>query len=122
MPPGAQPIADSCREGPVATISAWTAVTAVGIECITTANTVFLGASKDFGMLTAYGGVASESSNMVLDYEYEDTGDVISFEVEGRQSSRLTLGGALNLGAMRLNLEIGHGEMTTYSAGLMFGL
>lgn len=94
----------------------------VGTLVETTANTVFLGASKDFGMLTAYGGVASESSNMALDYEYEDTGDVISFEVEGRQSSRLTLGGALNLGAMRLNLEIGHGEMTTYSAGLMFGL
>ena len=41
----------------------------------------------------------------------------ISFETEGMQESRITLGATLAF----LNLEIGHGKLTTYSAGAMFG-
>jgi hypothetical protein len=40
--------------------------------------------------------------------------------VDGRQESRFTIGLTLDI-LLDLNLEAGFGDMTTYSAGLMFG-
>ena len=79
-----------------------------------------LAVSKAFTSLTVYGGYAIESSDMDVSYTYEETGDKIAFNTEGIQESRFTVGVTLDI-LLKLNLEMGHGDLTTYSAGLMFG-
>jgi hypothetical protein len=44
----------------------------------------------------------------------------MAFTVDDTQSSRVTLGVTLDVLA-KLNIEMGHGDLTTYTAGLMFG-
>ena len=89
------------------------------------ANSYFLALSKSWPALTLYGGFAFEDSKMKVAYYYEDpdnpnlTQDV-SFSVDGRQETRFTVGITLDV-FLDLNLEAGFGDMSTYSAGLMFG-
>jgi len=87
------------------------------------ASSVFLAVSRDLPLLTVYGGFAVESSDMTVSYTY--TGGTvdrdISFDVDGIQENRVTLGATLNV-LSRLNIEMGLGDVTTYSAGLLFGL
>lgn len=84
-------------------------------------SSLHLAVSKSLPALTIYGGFAKESSSMDVSYVYEGTGDAISFSVDGRQETRFTLGLTLDILA-KLNVEMGHGDLTTYSAGLMFGM
>ncbi len=98
----------------------------VGSVFETNASTYFVGASKVFSPVTVYGGFAIENSDLEVSYDFihPDTSVVspVNFEVEGIQDSRITLGVTLNFMA-RLNIEAGIGnKMTTYSAGLMFGI
>ncbi len=89
------------------------------------ASSWFLAASRSFGVATVYGGAALESSEFDVDYEWQrGPGDVVpvAFSVDGLQESRFTLGATLNLG-VRLNADVNVGsELTTYTAGLMFGI
>jgi hypothetical protein len=91
------------------------------------AHTIFAGASKSFTLLTVYGGLATEDSSMDVAYDYVNESDPslntsIAFTIDGIQTTRMTLGVTLDILA-KLNLEVGLGnKMTTYSAGLMFGL
>jgi len=94
----------------------------VGDILETNANSYFLGVSRDYAIATLYGGFAIESSDMSISYEYDKDGSNVEFTVDGIQESRFTLGTALNLKFMKLNAEMGIGEITTYSAGLMFGM
>ncbi len=89
----------------------------VGTLIETTAKTYFLAASKEFGLITAYGGLAKEDSDMTVSYTNIDSGDSISFDASAEQESRLTLGAKFAV----LNVEMGLGTLTTYSAGAMFG-
>jgi hypothetical protein len=41
--------------------------------------------------------------------------------LDGEQDFRFTVGGTLDFG-LQLNVEAGIGKMSTYSAGLMFGI
>ena len=81
--------------------------------------------SKSFPALTIYGGYAIEESDMKIAYTYIDEAaginESVAFQVDGRQEHRWTLGVTLDI-LMKLNVEMGHGDMTTYSAGLMFGI
>jgi len=54
---------------------------------------------------------------MTVSYVQEDSGRSISFDASAGQESRLTLGARFGL----LNAEMAHGDLTTYSAGLMLG-
>ena len=98
----------------------------VGSIYESTASTYFAGVSKSFTLLTVYGGVAAESSSLDVAYEYVNEDDAslnqdVSFEIDGVQDSRLTLGVTLDFLA-KLNVEAGFGnKLTSYSAGLMFG-
>ncbi len=85
------------------------------------ATSMHLAISKSLPAMTIYGGFAKESSSMDVAYVYEATGDEVSFSVDGRQETRFTLGVTLDIVA-KLNVEMGHGDLTTYSAGLMFGM
>ncbi len=89
------------------------------------ANSYFLAVSKSWPAMTIYGGFAIESSDMKVAYYFEDPdfpdlAQDVSFSVDGRQDSRFTVGINLDI-LLNLNLEAGFGDMTTYSAGLMFG-
>ena len=92
-----------------------------------TATSMFVAASKSYTLMTVYGGFALEDSEMDVSYLFEHPTDPalnsqVDFTVDGLQDSRFTLGATLDFIA-KLNLEVGVGsKMTTYSAGLMFGL
>jgi len=89
------------------------------------AESWFLAASRSFTAVTVYGGVARESSDFDVDYDWiRGPGDVVpvAFNVEGVQDNRFTLGATLEIG-VKLNADVNFGsELTTYSAGLMFGI
>lgn len=99
---------------------------------LTEASSVYLAASYDLPVMTVYGGYAVESSDMEVYYSFDnpDFGDLsgqeIRFKEDGRQESRLTLGANTDVPVFlgikaKLNIEMAHGDFTTYSAGLMFG-
>lgn len=88
----------------------------------TKAHSFFLGASKDFALVTVYTGVAKESSEMTITYEFEDLSEDVSFTVDGVQDKRAILGATLGLPLVTLNAEVAKGSIATYSAGLMFGI
>ncbi|MBU2503328.1 hypothetical protein KJ682_18510 [bacterium] len=95
----------------------------VGTVLETNASMFYVAASRQFSILTLYGGIGFESSDMTVTYTYEsdDLDQDISFEVDGAQDSRLTIGGTLDLG-LKLNAEIAKGSaITTMSAGLILG-
>jgi len=93
-------------------------------------SSLHLAVSKAYTAATVYAGFAKESSDMDITYTYIDDFDDadpandieqdISITTDGGQGHRFTLGATLNILA-NLNVEVGHGDMTTYSAGLLFG-
>lgn len=84
------------------------------------ATSMFIAASKSFPVVTLYGGYAKEDSEMSVAYTYAGDGSGVAFTVDDTQESRITVGATLNVLA-KLNVEMGHGELTTYTAGLLFG-
>ena len=94
----------------------------------TDAQSLYLAASKNLSMVTLYGGYAWEQSNMKVSYWFEGYSDSVidvephqvGFDVDGIQQNRFTIGATLNLG-LKLNAEYSYGEMSTITAGLIFG-
>ncbi len=84
------------------------------------ANSYFLAVSKSWPAMTLYGGFAIEDSEMTVTYYNPDFDTDVAFKVEGRQKQRFTVGLTLDI-LLDLNVEAGFGDMSTYSAGLMFG-
>jgi hypothetical protein len=87
----------------------------------TEANSVFLAASKSFGLATLYGGFAKENGKMNVSYTEDTTAATIDFEVESIMKSRFTVGTTLNLG-VKLYGEANFGQLSVYSAGLIVGM
>ncbi|HOX26945.1 MAG TPA: hypothetical protein PLL30_14080 [Candidatus Krumholzibacteria bacterium] len=92
----------------------------VGTLLETEASSVFVAASKQYGLATLYGGLAKESSSVKVSYVEEFTGDPVEFEMDGVMESRVTIGTTLDLGVM-VNLEAGIGDLAVYNFGLLFG-
>ena len=92
----------------------------IGTLIETDASSMFVAASKSFALATVYAGYAKEDSEIDIAYTYSGDDSKVAFTVEGSQESRITVGATLNVLA-KLNLEMGHGDLTTYTAGLMFG-
>ncbi len=84
------------------------------------ANSMFVAASKKFALATVYGGYAKEDSEVSIAYTYAGDGSDVAFTVDDTQESHFTVGATLNVLA-KLNVEMNHGDLTTYAAGLMFG-
>ncbi|MEN8005896.1 MAG: DUF6588 family protein [Candidatus Krumholzibacteriota bacterium] len=89
------------------------------------ANSYFLAVSKSWPALTVYTGFAIEDSKMDVTYYYDDPDfpaltQEVNISVDGRQKSRFTVGVTLDF-LLELNVEAGFGDLSTYSAGLMFG-
>lgn len=93
----------------------------LGTVVQTDATSVFAAASRKYGVATVYGGFAWESSKMKVDYVEESTGERVTFEKDGRMSGRVTLGATADIG-VKLNGEIGIGNMVVYNVGIMFGM
>lgn len=92
----------------------------VGTLIETDASSMFIAASKAFSLATLYAGYAKEDSETDIAYTYSGDGSAVAFTVDDTQESRFTVGATLNVLA-KLNVEMGHGDLTTYTAGLMFG-
>ncbi len=87
----------------------------------TDASSIFIAASKNYGMATLYGGFAKEEGKMKVSYTEDETDATIEFEVESVMTGRFTVGATLNFGA-KLYAEAGFGNLSVYSAGLIFGM
>ena len=77
-------------------------------------------ASKGFGMVTLYGGVASESGTMNLTYTSEnpDLPGTVDLDLDVKQHVRITGGLALALGPFHIFGDASTGGETAYSAGI----
>jgi len=96
----------------------------IGESLDTSANCFYAAVSKDFSLVTLYAGAAKESSNMDVKYTYVDENQDsydIDFSMDGLQGGRGTLGATFNLG-LKVNAEVNFGKLTTFSAGLLFGI
>lgn len=78
-------------------------------------------ASKTLGPLTVYGGFAFEKSTLTLKYDHVDTATRIQFDLEGKNSTRTTLGVALDLFILKIYGDMNIASQTTYSAGIGLG-
>jgi|WetSurMetagenome_2_1015567.scaffolds.fasta_scaffold239893_2 hypothetical protein len=87
-------------------------------------------ASKTFGIFTAYGSLQYETSKLKFEYDIKQdvnsgdpeivNGGKVSVEVEGDNKMRFTVGGALSLGVLVLNLDYSVGSQSVASTGLTF--
>jgi hypothetical protein len=87
-------------------------------------------ASKTFGVLTPYFGLQYESTSMDLTYDIEgdptsaDPGlradQKVSLSLDGDNSFRATLGAALKLAVIVLNVDLNLGSQTVIGGGLSF--
>lgn len=91
----------------------------VGTLIQSEANSMFVAASKSWSVVTLYGGYAHEDSEVSIAYEDVSNATGVAFTVDDTQERRLTVGATFNVLA-KLNFEMAHGDLTTYTAGLMF--
>ncbi len=96
-----------------------------------TANVVNLQASYSIPVLTFYGGLGYENSKVDVQYTYEgpdisttsiQEGDRVSFEMEGANTVRLTLGMTLNLGPVKIHGDYNVAKQNTFVVGLGIGI
>jgi Family of unknown function (DUF6588) len=104
---------------------------------IITANATAFGinASKTFGFsflsITPYAGFMLESSNMAFKYDYTLSEDPISgepletmnvkFDIDGANTSRITLGTTFRLGVFNINADYNIAEYNSFTAGFALG-
>lgn len=86
-------------------------------------------ASRTFLVLTLYGGLQYETTDINLSYYYtgplppgDESDRQISIDFKGENKFRATAGLSLALGIMHLNADISVGKVTVISAGLGFGI
>ncbi|HPR17994.1 MAG TPA: hypothetical protein PLD62_07090 [Candidatus Cloacimonadota bacterium] len=98
------------------------------------ASTFGLNVSKTFGMkflsITPYAGYMLESSNMEFKYSYE-VGEVngvaldpvkVKFDIDGKNTNRLTLGTTFRLGVFNFNADYNIGKYNSFTAGFALGI
>jgi hypothetical protein len=96
-------------------------------------SVVNLQASFNIPVITFYGGVGYESSKVDVQYTYEgldpaststgaDPGDQVSFNLEGANTIRATLGLCLNLGPVKLHGDYNMAKQSAFTVGLGIGI
>lgn len=94
------------------------------------ASLISLQGSYSVPVITFYGGLGIESSNVDVQYTYTGEGDVpgsqteetIKFDMEGANNLRLTIGLTFNLGPLKINGDYNMAKQSTFSAGVGFGI
>ncbi len=76
--------------------------------------------SKQFSVLILYAGVGGEKATLKLDYEYEDTN--VSFDLNGENKTRMTIGAGLDFKYVKLYLDFNLAPQNVISASIGFGL
>jgi len=99
----------------------------------TTTRSFGINASKSFGAgpikITPYAGFMLKKATMTVTYDYvvttpdNPTGEVkhISFDLEGENKSRITIGAALRLLMLNINADYNIGKYNSITAGISFG-
>jgi len=79
--------------------------------------------SKDFGVLTVYGGLAWENGTMDVNYvsTVPPSPGSVSIELEASNKFRFTAGAGLHLGFFRVFADANFGSVTHFSGGIGFG-
>jgi hypothetical protein len=79
-------------------------------------------ASKEFGLLSLYGGIAWEQSTMNVKYISNSAGSpAVDVELDGSNVFRLTVGGAVTLSLISVFADANFGAVTNFSGGIGFG-
>jgi hypothetical protein len=91
---------------------------------IISANATFIGVQGSYstGVLTLYGGPAYEKSHIDVSYDLKsETGNKVTFKLDGANSLRLTVGAGLRLSALLIHADYNLGSQNVVSAGVGFG-
>jgi hypothetical protein len=81
-------------------------------------------ASKDFAILTVYGGLAYESCTLKLHYTSENAffnGQSVDVSLDGQNKFRATAGANVSLAFFHIFADINVGTVTNFSGGIGFG-
>jgi len=96
-----------------------------------TANIVNLQTSFSIPVITFYGGLGYENSKVHVEYTYEgseisgtsvEPGDQVTFDMEGANSIRFTVGMTLNLGPVKINGDYNMAKQNTFAVGIGIGI
>lgn len=101
----------------------WTTAS-VGEVMETNASLISLQSSYSVKILTVYGGLGYEMSNTNVVYTFKEDEDVeedISFNLDGGNKIRFTLGVGLNLGPVRLHTDYNIADQSVFSFGMGLG-
>ncbi|MFO7889657.1 MAG: DUF6588 family protein [bacterium] len=87
------------------------------------ANALYYGlqVSKKISVLMLYAGVGGEKSTLDLNYEFEDSGDKISFDLDGENKTRMTIGAGLDFKYIKLYADYHLAPQNVFSGGIGFG-
>jgi hypothetical protein len=91
---------------------------------IISANATFIGVQGSYstGILTVYGGPAYEKSHMDVSYNSDsDTGNKVTFKLDGANSLRFTVGAGLKLAVLLIHADYNLGSQSVITAGVGFG-
>jgi hypothetical protein len=78
-------------------------------------------ASYQWRLITFYGGLGYENSNLDIQYTYEADESEINFNLKGDNSIRATLGLTLNLGPVKLHGDYNLANQSLFTLGLGLG-
>lgn len=87
-------------------------------------NVVGVQASKSFGLLTLYGGLAYEKATMDVSYTHGEgaEAETIAFSLEGQNKVRMTAGATLKLALFQLHADYSLASQNSACLGLYIGL
>ncbi len=85
-------------------------------------------ASKTFGVFTLYGGLQYESTSMDISYTFKDPNNLdptnkglkLNASMDGDNSFRVTLGGALKIAVLVLNVDYNLASQSMVTSGISF--
>jgi hypothetical protein len=93
---------------------------------IVEAGSTFFGlvGSYSNGIVSLYGGPGFESSNLDITYDttIEGESSTVSFDLDGSNSARFTLGAAVDLRFIGLHVDYNIASQSTVGVGLSFGM
>ncbi len=80
-------------------------------------------ASKEFGILTVYGGLGYQSSTLTLKYEstVPSAPGNVEIKLDGKNNFAFTAGAGLSFGIFKIFADINVGSVTNLSGGIGFG-
>jgi opacity protein-like surface antigen len=80
-------------------------------------------ASKEFGVLTVYGGLGYQSSTLTLKYDstVPSAPGTVEIELDGKNNVAFTVGAGLSFGVFKVFADINVGSVTNLSGGIGFG-